>query len=178
MKSKQSLRTLLVCNNSPGAGTSKIRQYTLWPLQRRIRSPLGDTVTDVRYQPLPPIQRGESDWGFNDRRNTEALRGAVGSDKGRPMVENDAVNVTAYVRIYKDPTGVLAQFYEVAISALCVSADRIKLQFEEGDWKVGLQNQGATCYLLIPSTILCTFTNAPEGSTVNTMLLRWTSLNK
>lgn len=23
------------------------------------------------------------------------------------MVENDAVNVTAYVRIYKDPTGVL-----------------------------------------------------------------------
>lgn len=27
--------------------------------------------------------------------------------KGRPMVENEAVNVTAYVRIYKDPTGVL-----------------------------------------------------------------------
>ena len=23
------------------------------------------------------------------------------------MVENDAVNVTAYVRVYKDPTGVL-----------------------------------------------------------------------
>jgi ubiquitin carboxyl-terminal hydrolase 7 len=23
------------------------------------------------------------------------------------MIENDAVNVTAYVRIYKDPTGVL-----------------------------------------------------------------------
>ena len=23
------------------------------------------------------------------------------------MVENDAVNVTAYIRIYKDPTGVL-----------------------------------------------------------------------
>lgn len=23
------------------------------------------------------------------------------------MIENDAVNVTAYIRIYKDPTGVL-----------------------------------------------------------------------
>ena len=27
--------------------------------------------------------------------------------KGRPMVENDAVNISAYLRIYKDPTGVL-----------------------------------------------------------------------
>lgn len=28
------------------------------------------------------------------------------------MVENDAVNVTAYVRIYKDPTGVLWHTFE------------------------------------------------------------------
>ena len=31
---------------------------------------------------------------------------------GRPLVENDAVNVTAYVRIYKDPTGVLWHSFE------------------------------------------------------------------
>lgn len=31
---------------------------------------------------------------------------------GSPMVENDAVNVTAYVRIYKDPTGVLWHTFE------------------------------------------------------------------
>lgn len=50
------------------------------------------------------------------------------------MVENDAVNVTAYVRIYKDPTGVLWHNFN--------NYDSKK---ETG--LVGLKNQGATCYL-------------------------------
>lgn len=50
------------------------------------------------------------------------------------MVENDAVNVTAYVRTYKDPTGVLWH------------------NFNDYDSKketglIGIKNQGATCYL-------------------------------
>ena len=50
------------------------------------------------------------------------------------MVENDAVNVTAYVRLYKDPTGVLWHNFN--------NYDSKK---ETG--MVGLKNQGATCYL-------------------------------
>lgn len=35
------------------------------------------------------------------------------------MIENDAVNVTAYIRIYKDPTGVLwHNFIKLACASL------------------------------------------------------------
>ena len=49
----------------------------------------------------------ESDWGFTRFAEIRKLFAAQWEDRGRPMVENDAVNCTAYVRIYKDPTGVL-----------------------------------------------------------------------
>ena len=49
----------------------------------------------------------ESDWGFTRFAELRKLFAPQWEHKGRPMVENDAVNVTAYVRTYKDPTGVL-----------------------------------------------------------------------
>ena len=49
----------------------------------------------------------ESDWGFTRFAEVRRLFAPQWDNKGRPMVENDAVNVTAYLRIYKDPTGVL-----------------------------------------------------------------------
>ncbi len=49
----------------------------------------------------------ESDWGFTRFAEIRKLFAPQWEDKGRPMVENDAVNVSAYLRIYKDPTGVL-----------------------------------------------------------------------
>lgn len=49
----------------------------------------------------------ESDWGFTRFAEIRKLFAAQWEDKGRPMIENESVNVTAYVRIYKDPTGVL-----------------------------------------------------------------------
>lgn len=42
----------------------------------------------------------------------------------RPLVENDAVNVTAYLRIYKDPTGVLWHSFEK--SATSSDDDRLR----------------------------------------------------
>ena len=50
------------------------------------------------------------------------------------MVEDDAVNMTAYVRTYKDPTGVLWHNFN--------NYDSKK---ETG--MIGIKNQGATCYL-------------------------------
>ena len=52
------------------------------------------------------------------------------------MVENDAVNVSAYVRIYKDPTGVL--WHNLIKLVLVSSAPKrltnyMKLQLQKGD---------------------------------------------
>ncbi|KAI5780859.1 hypothetical protein EDC01DRAFT_257890 [Geopyxis carbonaria] len=74
----------------------------------------------------------EADWGFT--RFIELRELMVSTEKGRPLVENEAVNLTAYVRVMKDPTGVLWHNF--------VNYDSKK---ETG--YVGLKNQGATCYL-------------------------------
>jgi len=52
----------------------------------------------------------------------------------RPMMENDCANITAYIRVVKDETGVLWHNF--------TNYDSKK---ETGF--VGLKNQGATCYL-------------------------------
>ena len=49
----------------------------------------------------------ESDWGFTRFAELRKLFHPSWEDKGRPMIENESVNITAYLRIYKDPTGVL-----------------------------------------------------------------------
>ncbi len=41
---------------------------------------------------------------------------------GRAMVENETVNVTAYVRIYKDPTGVLWHNFIKYVPSCCGAA--------------------------------------------------------
>ncbi|KAF3138571.1 hypothetical protein TWF703_004619 [Orbilia oligospora] len=75
----------------------------------------------------------EADWGFTRFYELRKLR-AKETDKDRPMIEDDKANITAYVRIVKDPTGVLWHNF--------VNYDSKK---ETG--YVGLKNQGATCYL-------------------------------
>ncbi|KAL6722165.1 ubiquitin-specific protease ubp15 [Lecanora helva] len=76
----------------------------------------------------------ESDWGFTRFAEIRKLFAPQWEDKGRPMVENDAVNISAYVRIYKDPTGVLWHNF-------------VNYNSKKETGMVGLKNQGATCYL-------------------------------
>jgi len=62
----------------------------------------------------------ESDWGFTRFAEIRKLFAPHWEDKGRPLVENDAVKVSAYVRIYKDPTGVLwHNFIKSVVLCLC-----------------------------------------------------------
>jgi len=49
----------------------------------------------------------EGDWGFTRFAELRKLFQTPWEDKGRPMVEGNKANVTAYVRVLKDPTGVL-----------------------------------------------------------------------
>lgn len=48
----------------------------------------------------------EGDWGFTHFGELRKIF-HITEGKERPLVENDAANVTAYVRVYNDPTGVL-----------------------------------------------------------------------
>ena len=48
----------------------------------------------------------EGDWGFTRFCELRKLFRGWNAE-GRPLIENDAANMTAYVRVVKDPTGVL-----------------------------------------------------------------------
>ncbi|KAK2743533.1 hypothetical protein FQN57_004830 [Myotisia sp. PD_48] len=76
----------------------------------------------------------ESDWGFTRFAELRKLFQIAHDDRGIPLVENDEACITAYVRIVKDPTGVLWHSFQNYDS-----------KAETG--MVGLKNQGATCYL-------------------------------
>jgi ubiquitin carboxyl-terminal hydrolase 7 len=61
----------------------------------------------------------EQDWGFT--RFVEFRKLLVPGDRGRPIIENDETEITAFVRVLKDPTGVLWHNFQkfVILSVLC-----------------------------------------------------------
>ncbi|TPX10919.1 uncharacterized protein E0L32_008125 [Thyridium curvatum] len=76
----------------------------------------------------------ESDWGFTRFLELRKMFNKEFEQASRPMVENERANITAYVRVVEDETGVLWHNF--------TNYDSKK---ETG--YVGLKNQGATCYL-------------------------------
>ncbi|KAG8763667.1 hypothetical protein FRC11_014280 [Ceratobasidium sp. 423] len=74
----------------------------------------------------------ECDWGFTRFHDLRKL--FMGFEGRRPIIENDEAEITVFVRVLKDPTGVLWHNF--------VNYDSKK---ETGF--VGLKNQGATCYM-------------------------------
>ncbi|OOQ85624.1 putative ubiquitin C-terminal hydrolase (HAUSP) [Penicillium brasilianum] len=76
----------------------------------------------------------EGDWGFTRFYDLRGLFNDPWKGKNVPLVQDEEANVTAYVRVVKDPTGVLWHSFQ--------NYDSKK---ETG--MVGLRNQGATCYL-------------------------------
>ncbi|RDA85100.1 hypothetical protein CP532_3121 [Ophiocordyceps camponoti-leonardi (nom. inval.)] len=76
----------------------------------------------------------EGDWGFTRFVEHRRMFNVPWEGGSRPLCENDAANITAYLRFVEDETGVLWHNF--------VNYDSKK---ETG--YVGLKNQGATCYL-------------------------------
>lgn len=79
------------------------------------------------------FQPDEADWGFTKFYD---LKKAFSRhlDREEALIEDNKVNITTFVRIVKDPTGVLwHNFY--------------KYDSKKETGYVGLKNQGATCYL-------------------------------
>ncbi|KAG8854609.1 hypothetical protein FRB91_003318 [Serendipita sp. 411] len=75
----------------------------------------------------------ECDWGFTRFYDLRKLF-QTSDPTARPIIENESAVVTVFVRVFKDPTGVLWHNF--------VNYDSKK---ETG--YVGLKNQGATCYM-------------------------------
>lgn len=78
--------------------------------------------------------KDEGDWGFTRFLEIRKMFNAPWDKSARPLVEDDAANISVFVRIVKDETGVLWHNFNVYDS-----------KTETGF--VGLKNQGATCYL-------------------------------
>jgi ubiquitin carboxyl-terminal hydrolase 7 len=76
----------------------------------------------------------EADWGFTRYLEIRKMFNIPWATYDRPLVENDTANISAYVRVVEDETGVLWHNF--------TNYDSKK---ETG--YVGLKNQGATCYL-------------------------------
>lgn len=77
--------------------------------------------------------KDDGDWGFT--RFVEIRRLITPSVEGqRPVLENDCANITTYMRIVEDETGVLWD-----------NLNNYDSKKQTG--YVGLKNQGATCYL-------------------------------
>ncbi|TVY45416.1 Ubiquitin carboxyl-terminal hydrolase [Lachnellula subtilissima] len=76
----------------------------------------------------------EGDWGFTRFVEVRKLWTVPFDSSGRFLIEDDKANMTAYVRVVKDETGVLWHNFNSYDS-----------KTETG--YVGLKNQGATCYL-------------------------------
>lgn len=49
----------------------------------------------------------EKDWGFTRFSRLKGLFGTSGGDPNSYLLENGEANITAYIRVMKDPTGVL-----------------------------------------------------------------------
>ncbi|KAG0340089.1 hypothetical protein BG000_000719 [Podila horticola] len=75
----------------------------------------------------------EADWGFTRFQELRKLETPM-DHRGVPLIDNGHTVITAYVRVYHDPTGVLWHNF-------------VNYDSKAMTGYVGLKNQGATCYM-------------------------------
>jgi ubiquitin carboxyl-terminal hydrolase 7 len=64
----------------------------------------------------------ECDWGFTRFHDLRKLYNAQDSQK-RPIIEDDSADVSVYVRVLKDPTGVLWHNFAKYVCLLLITPD-------------------------------------------------------
>ncbi|GAA5890945.1 hypothetical protein JCM8208_003103 [Rhodotorula glutinis] len=93
----------------------------------------GDPTVYIQSQAHHRFTNEEQDWGFTRFVELRKLF-SVSEGRSKPIIENDETVITAFVRVLKDPTGVLWHNFH--------NYDSKKMTGH-----VGLKNQGATCYM-------------------------------
>lgn len=78
----------------------------------------------ITYQPLLAdahhrFVAEECDWGFTRFHDLRKLYNAQDHQK-RPIIEDDTAEVTVFVRVLKDPTGVLWHNFQKCVSELAL----------------------------------------------------------
>lgn len=68
---------------------------------------LSDLSLTLRSVATHRYNAEEGDWGFTRFYELRKLFNTQWEGRGATLVQNDEANVTAYVRVVKDPTGVL-----------------------------------------------------------------------
>lgn len=91
----------------------------------------------------------ECDWGFTRFSELRKLLSCFEAQP-RPTIEDEAADITVFVRVLEDPTGVL--WHNFVKWAFKLSLQSIHWGHHSYDSKketgyVGLKNQGATCYM-------------------------------
>ncbi|KAG0340189.1 hypothetical protein BG004_006523 [Podila humilis] len=93
----------------------------------------GDPTVYIPHTANHRFTAAEADWGFSRFHELRKLETPI-DHRGVPPIENGRTVITAYVRVYKDPTGVLWHNF-------------INYDSKAMTGYVGLKNQGATCYM-------------------------------
>jgi ubiquitin carboxyl-terminal hydrolase 7 len=91
----------------------------------------------------------ECDWGFTRFFDLRKLF-QPNDHNSRPIIENDCATVTVFVRVLKDPTGVLWHNFVKYVELLLINGHLLMSSSYDSKKEtgfVGLKNQGATCYM-------------------------------
>lgn len=102
----------------------------------------------------------EADWGFTRFCELRKLFNLQWEGRGTPLVQNDEAMVTAYVRIVKDPTGVLWHSFQKYVAyhkfALLIlsSNSALQLRLEEGNWHGRFAQPGCNMLSQLSTSII------------------------
>lgn len=95
-------------------------------------------------------------WGFARYISNDALR-ATTDQRSKPILENDTLDIVVFVRVLRDPTGVLMHDFRESARPLRFGREcsdmRCRYDSKAVTGYVPLVNQGATDYL---NAMLCT----------------------
>ncbi|KAF9432060.1 hypothetical protein BGZ76_011315 [Entomortierella beljakovae] len=92
-----------------------------------------DPTVHISHSAHHRFTLAEADWGFTRFAEIKKLESPL-DHRGLPLIDKGQTVITAYVRVYDDPTGVLWHNF-------------IDYDSKAMTGYVGLKNQGATCYM-------------------------------
>lgn len=125
-----------------------------------------DAVATHRFTPE------EGDWGFTRFYDLRNLFSEPWGNKGVPLVQDDEANITAYVRVVKDPTGVLwhsfqkySTFAPSPFFCSCIELSDVveQLRLQERDRHGWPSKPGCHLLLELPPSIALLYQRFSEG---------------